>query len=34
MKFTDILEELEAKEENKRKILLTKCGAFLVAIRK
>ena len=34
MKFIDIVEELKRKEENKGKIIIVKCGAFFVAIRK
>ena len=32
MKFTEILEDLKKKEENINKIVIAKCGAFLIAI--
>ena len=32
MKFIELLEQVKRLEENKRKIILAKCGAFFVAI--
>lgn len=32
MKFIELLEELKELEENKKRIVLAKCGAFFVAI--
>ena len=32
MKFIDLLEQTKNLEENKRKIVLAKCGTFFVAI--
>lgn len=32
MKFIGLLEEIKKQEENKKKIILAKCGAFFIAI--
>ena len=34
MKFLDAVEEFQKMEENKGKVLLARCGVFMVAIGK
>lgn len=34
MKYTEIIEKLQNKEENKNKIIIVKCGAFFVSLGK